>query len=60
MRRKLEIVRSLIHRPKDPFGHTMSLAEEVLLVGVLDVGFIGAGVWRSGRQEWRLRRQRRA
>jgi hypothetical protein len=38
----------------------MSLVEEDLLVGVLDVGFIGAGVWRLGRQEWRLRRQRRA
>lgn len=32
-------------------GHTMSPVEEVLLVGVLGVAFIGAAVWRFGRQE---------
>jgi hypothetical protein len=29
----------------------MSLVEELLLVGVLGVAFIGAAVWRAGRQE---------
>jgi hypothetical protein len=29
----------------------MSLVEEVLLVGVLGVAFIGAAVWRFGRQK---------
>jgi ABC-2 type transport system permease protein len=32
-------------------GHTMSLVEEVALVGVLGIAFIGAAVWRFGRQE---------
>ena len=32
-------------------GHTMSLVEEVVLVGVLGIAFIGAAVWRFGRQE---------
>jgi len=29
----------------------MSLFEEVLLVGILGVVFLGAAVWRFGRQE---------
>jgi hypothetical protein len=29
----------------------MSLVEEVVLVGVLGIAFIGAAVWRFGRQE---------
>ena len=32
-------------------GHTMSLVEEVVLVGVLGIAFIGAAVWRFGHQE---------
>ena len=32
-------------------GHTMSLVEEVALVGVLGLAFITAAVWRFGRQE---------
>jgi ABC-2 type transport system permease protein len=32
-------------------GHTMSLAEEVLLVGVLGVAFMSAAAWRFSRQE---------
>lgn len=32
-------------------GHTMTFIEEVLLVGVLGIGFISAAAWRFGRQE---------
>jgi ABC-2 type transport system permease protein len=32
-------------------GHTMSLLEEVPLVGVLEIAFLSAAAWRSGRQE---------
>ena len=32
-------------------GHTISLLEEVVLMGVLGIAFIGAAVWRFGRQE---------
>lgn len=32
-------------------GHTMTLVEEVVLVGVLGIVFVGAAVWRFGRQE---------
>ena len=32
-------------------GHTMSLVEDALVVGVLGFAFIGAAVWRFGRQD---------
>jgi hypothetical protein len=32
-------------------GHTMSLAEEVLLIGVFAIAVMVAAAWRFGRQE---------
>jgi ABC-2 type transport system permease protein len=32
-------------------GHTMTLVEEVVLIGVLGVVFLGAAAWRFRRQE---------